>query len=203
MLTLNDKSVWGSMHLFTVLCFSLDCILILFGQNTLMSSWPWYKMANLSIVATYLTVIYNNHTNWHNTLNSENFLLLIQAFIWFFTPYKLTKLLSFAIYSALNIVHYIMLDLYPNAQFCLAAIPLLNYLEPTLMLSTAFLDISLIIILLIESVYQKSYWGFAIYTYTWALKSQSSQHAKNALIQLININQFRNIKRNEVNQKAN
>lgn len=194
MVKFNDKSAWAAMHSLTLFCFFMDVALTAFGQNTLIASWPWYKLANTSIIATYIMVIYNNHSNWGITLNSEDFFLMIHATIWVFSPQIIIKLLPFAIYSSLNIAHFLMLDLYPKDQLTIAALPLLNYLEPTLMLATAFLDIILIFVLVIESFIQNSYWGLAFYTYTWALKALSSEHSKNAFIQLIHLHQIRNLK---------
>lgn len=171
--SITNKPLWLALHTLTVVCFFGEALACGFG-NTLMTKIPWYVLANTAVVGTYATVLVKNHTHWDATLASDDCLLLIQALVWGFTPHCLFKLASFTLYSGLNMAHFLALDKFPHAPLTQACLPLLNYLEPQLLSCAAILEMLMIPILAFEAVYTNSYWGLAVYGYTWALRKHFS-----------------------------
>lgn len=173
--------------------------------------FPWYKLVLLSSIMTYGIVIYTSAVYVENNstenaisfsredirenvplcriLKSENTYLFIYACLWACTPPHIIKISSFGIYSFLNLMNYILFELFPDRQFSLCLAPLAKYIESPLLIMSAHLDLLALILLSKGAYAQKSFNSLIFYLFIWGLRveySEASRIAISNILALIN-----------------
>lgn len=198
-LTSIMESSWLLSHAITLLGTIMYFISALNGGESYWATVPWYNYIILSAMSTYSIVVYSrpseydedstaseqNNTPLYDLLKSEDTYLLIYAFLWACTPHNILKVLSFSIYSLLNLTDYLIFDAFFDYPFSKAFAPFVNYIEDPLMILSAHIDLAVIGLLFVESFQTHTFYPLVLYTFTWILRIQFSQTSRLAITNLL------------------
>lgn len=124
---------WISMGSNTVTAFlTFICYPLLWAKLYILAI-PIYYIAVVSIIVSFLTLLIGRQlTGWLRKplCMSENFQLLLVAFLWLLTPPSFFKLLPFGTYAAINMFNYFVTYVVsPRNELVMAGAPLFRYLQ--------------------------------------------------------------------------
>lgn len=120
-------------------------------------------------------------------LKSEDMYLLGFAVLALSSEENIFKILSFFIYSCINLLLFLVNDVYQNAPFSVAIAPLVNYLEEPLLLVAANMDFVIMLVYIKESLVKSQPYFFVLYTIGFCLKMESSTYSRIALHKMLQI----------------
>ncbi|ODQ78894.1 hypothetical protein BABINDRAFT_162560 [Babjeviella inositovora NRRL Y-12698] len=207
------QHVWLISHAITLLSVFGYVFVSLDSATHSSTLRSWYLTADLATIITYSVVIYRRHlvTTVRNlgslsvatpgstyppvyrhtriplseVLRSENAHLLAFGLLWLATPQNIIKLLPFACYSFLNLGHFLINECFSYSLLSAAIAPLLAYLEAPLLLGAAHTDIFIILILLKETVQNRSAFALFFYAFIWGLRLESSDASRSSLYSVL------------------
>ncbi len=158
----------------------------------------FYTIADLGAIFTYAIVVYRRHflTNpfassfvpLSEAIKSENFHLLMLAFLWLITPCQLLKIIPFYLYSLLNVAHYYSKEvLNPLGGFSQALTPLITYFEGPILIVASHIDLLLFPIIFIQSIIKGSFFGLIIFFFIWCLKLECSEASRRSIYTVLDL----------------
>lgn len=159
-----------------------------------------YFLAGTSMLATYCLVTYRHSVllisrrkqvprgsskSLDNPLiallKSENTFLLVMSVLILLSQENGFKIVSFFIYSSMNIVSHILFEWFPDGSLSAAMTPLFSYFEESLLLIAATSDVMVNGIYLYECTYTDSKCQFVIYLTVFLLRLESSETCREAV----------------------
>ncbi|GMM36707.1 hypothetical protein DASC09_040320 [Saccharomycopsis crataegensis] len=195
MLDLLLKRSWVATHVQTIVSTLVYFITILKVPPLAM---VFYYVGVLGIISTYTISIYRMHflSNSFVTsaipiteaIKSENFHLLLMALLWLITPPQLFKLLPFAIFSTLNLAIYANRNLWaPKNPFVLATAPLIEYAQHPMMMTVAYIELVLFLVVFIQGALRGSFYAYIMYFFIWCLRVERSPYSRAVIYQFLNL----------------
>lgn len=159
------------------------------------SALQCYNLMAISITSVYLLVTYRHiflllSTNKQSKIEeipfsiimkSENTQLLIMSLLVLVSPCNVWKILSSCIYSFLNLSTYIMLDVFPETSLTEAVLPLLTYLEDSLLVSGAIIDFFAVFVYLYEFLTTNTSYYVIIYFMILCTRLENSESCRQAM----------------------
>ena len=172
-----------------------------FDDSTNYKRDVWYTIGGTSTIVTYLIVIFNSLSIAFNSnssqrnkqalsiqsiLKPENFHLLGMAIVSATSSTNFVKAIPFLVYSMLNIVEYLSLDLFPDSTFFFALSKFLLLFENHLLQAAATVEYLILVVYAKESILQKSSpYIIPIYAILCILKMQTSFENRQALCTIL------------------
>lgn len=120
-------------------------------------------------------------TRFSNLLNTENTHLLAISFLTLTSPMNGLKLITFLIYSIMNLSTFVISDLFESNPVMSSLMPLLEYLVCPLLKFSNNVSFLLIFVYAKEMMFEQNYSSFLTYTLVYCLKLDSSQHCRDSL----------------------
>lgn len=186
------KNIWVGSHVFCVtgyflyLCFKgpLYYRLSIFGALITYS---------LSVFKDFQVLTLSSYQDGRKAplvllLNSENSLLVCSVVIHAVTPPHMLKLVSFVVFSWLNLAWFMVNEIIPNCSFSESLLPLIRYIDPILMSVACYADYSAVTVYFYQFVVGQTllvYW--VIFTYLSLRRIEHSNFSRKTLFSLVSI----------------
>lgn len=151
-----------------------------------------YFIAVLGAIITYSVVIYRKNflskpfvsglMPLSEAIRSENFHLLLLAYLWMITPSSLFKILQFFIYSVLNVLSYSIVNFIPpDSVVASVTVPLVQAIQGPLIDVASFMDLFLFGIMFMESILNLSFYGLILFFFIWCIRVEYSNSSRRSI----------------------
>ncbi|KAK6204267.1 uncharacterized protein RJT21DRAFT_132005 [Scheffersomyces amazonensis] len=190
---------WITSHFMTIIGTFLFCL------NITGDSLLWYWISLFGSVLTYSLVTYhhclinlsssdsggpNNEITLVKIINSENTPLLGMTLLALFTPTNSFKLLPSTIYSLLNLINYVLIELHPTSKLSSLTVPLFGFLEEKLLLLAVNIELGNLFVYGIQSILSRYAYSSILYFMLICLKIQNSYYCCEAIKQWYSVITF-------------
>lgn len=184
------KNIWVGSHVFCVSGYSLYLFLRgpFFYRFSVFGALLTYS---LSVFKDFQMLTLNSYQNGRKAplvllLNSESALLVCSAMIHAVTPPQMLKLVSFAVFSWLNLAWFFINEIIPNNSFSESLLPLVRYMDPILMNVACYADYSVMIVYFYQFVTGQTLLVYlAIFTYLSLRRIEHSNFSRKTLYNLV------------------
>lgn len=123
-------------------------------------------------------------------MKSENTHLLGMSLLVLVSPCNAWKILSLFIYSFLNLSTYIMVDLFPESSLSDAMLPLLTYLEESLLITGAILDFLVIFVYFWDLLAGNTSYYVVVYSMIFCIRLENSESCRQAIKWMFSIGYY-------------
>lgn len=184
------KHIWVGSHVFCITGY----VLYLCLQGPL-----YYRLSvcgalltySLSVIKDFQMLSLSPYQNGRSPplillLNSESALLVCSTTIHAVTPPNLLKLMSFAVFSWLNLAWFMVNEIIPNNSFTDSLLPLIKYVDPLLMNLASYADHSVVLVYFYQFVTGQTLLVYlAIFTYLSLRRIEHSNFSRKTLFNLV------------------
>ncbi|ODV60696.1 uncharacterized protein ASCRUDRAFT_70577 [Ascoidea rubescens DSM 1968] len=197
------KYFWITGHSLALMGF-----LLYFATMLSRSPLPmiWYTFSFIGCIITYSTVIirryllivrknqsvnvYSNFSKLisvNDLVRSENFLFLATSFLYLFSPMSFFKILPFGLFSLLNLMNYLVKEVFRDYSISRHLIPLLKFFEKPSRIICSHIDFFVLIpIIFLQSVFiNHHFYQLVFFLQLWFIKLESIKSQRTVFYSLI------------------